>query len=161
MTAESKPKTQKEKYQESLLDPVFVKQEWDGKGVDQLLQWLVDHTNNNPDNRHVITLTVGGNLISGTLISVNAYLDLWAEELSGHFTKDGGADDLMRDTVLQWKTKPDINPGDLPPAQFVHLEGCEVYTSSGAPILEGGVLWRGKISSVDGFNLSKINHVTK
>ena len=139
-----------------LADVAYVKQEWDGRGVDPLLQWLVIHTNVNSTNKHAVTLTVGGNLISGNLISVDAYLDQWANDFSANFSSDNGAKDSMKETVLSWKVSPETKPDDLPPSQLIHLEDAEVFSSSGRPILPGGSLWRGKISSVDGFNLGRL-----
>jgi len=40
--------------------------------------------------------------------------------------------------------------------QYLHLKDAKVYTSSSTPVLSGGQLWRGKISSVDGFTLGTI-----
>lgn len=156
MSESKENKTLKEQVSALLGDHGYVKQEWEGRAVDQLLQWLVNHTNVNIENKHDITLTVGGNLISGLLISSSSYLDKFSEELSRQFTSENGSSDLMREQVLSWKIEPEAADGDLPPSQFIHLEDARVYSSSGGPILNGGSLWRGKISSVDGFSLHGI-----
>jgi hypothetical protein len=154
-------KTPKELMKSHLADTAFVKQEWDGRGVDPLLQWLVIHTNATSSNKHAVTLTVGGNLVSGILISADAFLDKWAEDFSANFTSDNGTDESMKKLVLSWKFGLNVDSNDLPPAQLIHLEDAEVYSSSGRPILPGGSLWRGKISSVDGFNLGRLVYETK
>lgn len=140
----------------SLSDSLYVKQEWEGRNIDPLLQSLVHNTNVNEKNEHAITLTVGGNLVSGILISGNSYMDLWAAEVSSLFSKENGVADQVLQSYLTWKSEPQELRDDPLPPQFIHLKDAEIYTSSGRPILLGGSLWRGKLASVDGFNLSRL-----
>jgi len=133
-----------------------VKQEWDGRNVDPLLQRLVNTTNIHESNEFAITLTIGGNLVSGILISSNAFMDLWAEEFASNFTNEDGTADRVRDEMLAWKVNPAELRSDPLPPQFIHLKEAEVFTLSGRPILPGGALWRGKLASVDGFNLTRL-----
>jgi hypothetical protein len=151
-----KQQSRQHRLSRSLADSLYVKQEWEGRGVDPLLQAVVNHTNVNDSNEHAITLTVGGNLVSGILISANAFMDLWAAEFSSGFTSENGVADNVRDTFLAWKADPaELNDDPLPP-QFIHLKQAEIYTTSGRPILAGGSLWRGKLSGIDGFNLGRL-----
>lgn len=140
-----------DRIKEELLDPVHVKQSWEGRGVDPLLQWLVDVTNRS-NKSFVITLTVGGNLVSGVLISLDEYLDEWAAQISTQISHQDSAL-TVKDKVLSWKVD---ETQEQPAAQLIHLKDAEVFTSNGKPIAPGGVLWRGKISSVDGFNLGRL-----
>lgn len=140
-----------DRLKEELLDPVHVKQSWEGRGVDPLLQWLVDISNRS-NQSFLVTLTVGGNLVSGLLISLDEYLDEWAAQASGQINHQESAL-FVKDTVLGWKVD---KTQKQPAAQLIHLKDAEVFTSNGRPIAPGGVLWRGKISSVDGFNLGRL-----
>lgn len=154
--APKKELSRQEKLSRSLADSLYVKQEWEGRNVDPLLQAVVHNTNVHESNEHEITLTVGGNLISGILISGNAFMDLWANEFSAVFTKENGVADLVRDQFLNWKTDSDELLGDPMPPQFIHLRAAEIYSTNGRPILAGGSLWRGKLTGVDGFNLGRL-----
>lgn len=149
------PKTQRETLKKAFLDSLYVRQEWQGRNIDPLLQRVVDQTNKYTSNEHHITLTIGGNLVSGVLISGNAYMTLWAEVFSSEFTNEDGVADSIREDLLSWMVGPE-DPEDSLSAQFIHLKEAEVYSSNGRPILSGGSLWRGKLTSVDGFNLGRI-----
>lgn len=149
------PKTKRETLKEALSDSLFVRQEWQGRNIDPLLQRVVNQTNNFPSNEHLLTLTIGGNLVSGVLISGNAYMTLWAEAFSSEFTNVDGVADSIREDLLSWMAGPE-DPENLLSAQFIHLKEAEIYSSNGRPILSGGSLWRGKLTSVDGFNLGRI-----
>ena len=137
-------------------DSLFVKQHWEGRSLDQLLQVIVEHTNANIGNQHPITLTVGGNLVSGLLIAADAYIDAVADEFASDFKKEDGTADRIRDMILGMKYIPNEDAEKNVPPQFIHLMDAEVYTSSGRPIVSGGSLWRGKLSSVDGFSLGRL-----
>lgn len=140
-----------DKLNEQLQDQVSVLQSWEGRGVDPLLQWLVNLTNKS-NTRYTVTLTVGGNLISGVLIPLNEYLDEWSEQISFQIGHQESAE-FVRETVLGWKAQEDE---EQPAPQFIHIKDAEVFTSNGMPIAPGGSLWRGKISSVDGFSLGRL-----
>ncbi|MFK3641233.1 MULTISPECIES: gas vesicle protein [Pseudomonas] len=148
--------SRQEKLSRSLADSLYVKQEWEGRSIDPLLQSVVHNTNIYQSNEHEITLTVGGNLISGILISGNAFMDLWADEFAAVFTKENGVADQVRDLYLNWRVDPDELLRDPQPPQFIHLKAAEIYSTNGRPILAGGSLWRGKLSGVDGFNLGRL-----
>ena len=140
-----------ERVNELLLDPAYVKQNWHGRSTDPLLQWLVGLTNSN-NSTFAVTLTVGGNLVSGMLISLDEYLNQYATQISAQIGHEESAA-VIRDQVLSWK--PAQNE-ENPVPQLIHLKDAEVFTSNGMPIAPGGTLWRGKISSVDGFNLGRL-----
>lgn len=149
------PKTRRERLKQAFSDSMYVRQEWQGRNIDPLLQRVVDQTNKYTSNEHQITLTIGGNLVSGVLISGNAYMTLWAEVFSSEFTNVDGVADSIREDLLSWMVGSE-DPEDSLSAQFIHLKQAEVYSSNGRPILSGGSLWRGKLTSVDGFSLGRI-----
>lgn len=145
---------------EDLRDNDYVKQRWEGRSQDQLLQWIVEHTNVN-GNEHRITLTVGGSLISGILIAADTYIEEIADQFSSVFDAvDGTAEDI-RSFLLSWKVSRNEDEDKNVVPQFIHLRNAEVFTSNGRPIVSGGSLWRGKISSVDGFNLGRLEFIKK
>ncbi|MBB4055092.1 MULTISPECIES: gas vesicle accessory protein GvpU [Pseudomonas] len=152
----NEPQTHDDMLRGRLDDPLFVQQEWQGRGIDQLLQWLVNNTNAHPNNQHSITLTVGGNLISGKLISADAYFKKMTDHLAADFSAEDGSREIFKEEASHWNTPPITENGLLPPPQFIHLEAAEIYSSNERPILPGGSLWRGKLSSVDGFNLGRL-----
>ncbi|HDS1723632.1 gas vesicle protein [Pseudomonas alloputida] len=145
--------TTSEKERELLKDGLHVKASWDGKQVDPLLQWLVNQANRGAPQQ-AVTLTVGGNLISGFLVSYEQYLAQVGMQISSSYNEANGSAGKVREYFSQ--LAPNLDEKDLPPVQFVHLVSAEIYSNSGAPILIGGSLWRGKISSVDGFSLGKL-----
>ncbi|MEN5216836.1 gas vesicle accessory protein GvpU [Pseudomonas pudica] len=151
---EESKKSLLENLKEDLEANDFVKVHWEGRGVDQILQWAVDTANAHKGNQFPITLTIGGNLVSGILISADAYLDEWAEQFSSNFS--GDIQTRVRDEVLGWKDEGAPYEERYVPSQFIHLKQAETYTSSGRPIVAGGSLWRGKLNSVDGFSLGRL-----
>lgn len=142
--------TTAEKMRDLLQDELHIKTSWEGINVDPILQWLVDQTNRGGPQQ-AVTLTVGGHFISGFLASYEQYLAQTEQQiLSALYTSP--------ENVKQYfaRLAPKLDEKDLPPVQFVHLTNAEIYTHSGLPVLAGGSLWRGKISSVDGFTLGKL-----
>lgn len=156
MSEEQQVPNHREVMEDLVKDPVFIKQHWEGRSQDQLLQLIVQHTNDNVGNRHPITLTVGGNLVSGHLIDADAYMDAMADQFASQFDEGDGSADSIRRSIVGLKYIPNEDLEKNVPPQFIHLEDAEVFTSSGRPIVSGGLLWRGKLSSVDGFSIGRI-----
>lgn len=104
-----------------------------------------------------ITLTVGGNLVTGTLISGRKYF----EEMGALIQKANGlSPDLSKalaNTFSQWK---DLYPesGDDDDTKehynFIHLRRAR-FMADGQNFLpqKQGLLWRAKLSRVDGFSM--------
>lgn len=159
MTEKLEAPNHREIMSDLLRDNDYVKQQWEGRSQDQLLQWLVEHTNINVGNEHRITLTVGGCLVSGVLISSHAFFEGIADQFASGFDAADGTADQIRSSLLDWKVTPNEDGEKNVVPQFIHLRNAEVFTSNGRPILSGGSLWRGKISSVDGFNLGSLEFI--
>ncbi|PHX42520.1 gas vesicle protein [Pseudomonas syringae pv. syringae] len=104
-------------------DDVIAQFKWQGKQIDWLLQWLVKFVANTKVEMGV-TLSVGGNLVSGHLISHDAYFEQLADDISAPFSS--------------------------------FANDCRTYSTDGNPICDAGVLWRGRISAVDGFTIGLI-----
>lgn len=90
-----------------------------------------------------ITLIVGGLLISGHVISVDRYLKEFFEGIGGT-AKEDQADQQAKRPAAGRKNKP---------RNFIHLRDAKFYIPGQKPIPTegGGVLWRGRLSCVDGF----------
>jgi hypothetical protein len=116
-----------------------------------------------------ITLSVGGMLISGTLTSYSKYLKLMGEhmraitipELRDVMTEafanlaesaQNAMDERRREEEMAESLGQE--PGDDFSPPYIHLRDAKLFLAAdmGMPT-QGGVSWRGKIASVDGFIL--------
>jgi hypothetical protein len=110
-----------------------------------------------------ITLTVGGLIVSGTLISGRTYFTELAEFVRKSSKSE---DDLQGQMAEGWGAfaklyDPPEGAGEdwtAPTASFIHLRDA-VFFTPGQPRLptNGGMLWRAKITAVDGFSLVSIS----
>lgn len=140
-----------------LSDPAYRKMEWEGRQVDWLLQWFVGVAGQ--ANLEVgITLSVRGHLVSGLLISPQAYFALLAEQFAQPFEDAGSSDAASIRALIRGF---DESPGreEDPAAQYLHVRDAKVYTGSEQPVSSGGMLWRGKVAAVDGFSLGHFRGV--
>src|SRR5882757_9959293 len=129
------------------------------EGVDWLLAWIVSLAERGIEIG--ITLSVGGQLVSGTLIGGRKYFEgLAAAMRSSTFAGMGeGADDLKKslsEGFSGWKDiypeSDDIPSDHVPQPAFIHLAGARMVLSD-KPVNSTGFLWRAKLSSVDGFTI--------
>jgi hypothetical protein len=123
-----------------------------------------------------VTLNIGGLLITGKMVSGRRYYKEFAGQL-----RNTGADPFLRETILALadtyeKTgeelyppydfsknerdegedaKSEISEPDAPLA-FIHLIDARFTNPGGGFLPAPGVLWRGKLSSVDGFILGEL-----
>lgn len=137
-----------------LSDPVVERTEWSGRQTDWLLQWFVQFVAKSKIEIEV-TLSVGGSMITGNLVGPQAYFEQLAEDLSAPFS---GFEDQtagkIKEIILGFK--PGDPEDDDPAFQYIHLKDCTTYSDANSSIVSGGVLWRGKIASVDGFTLGSV-----
>lgn len=107
-----------------------------------------------------VTITVGGSIISGNLITGKRYFeevsklmleakasDQITEFLSGYFKEFSAVYTNPLDASEDWSP---------PRIGYIHLEKACYISSGKAHIPTGGCLWRGKLSSVDGFSIGLI-----
>ncbi|MNR29080.1 hypothetical protein D3C85_1464430 [compost metagenome] len=133
-----------------------VKSEWDGRQVDWLLQWLCGFINETNLN-FGITLTVGGNMITGTLISHQTYFERLANDLSTPFAfASPETQEAIHARILGFHAPVDPEKTQLP-VQFIHLDNARVHTGGHQILPDKGTLWRGKIAAVEGFILGELN----
>ncbi|MUO27454.1 MULTISPECIES: gas vesicle accessory protein GvpU [Rhizobium/Agrobacterium group] len=114
-----------------------------------------------------VTLTVKGVIVSGMLVGGKKYF----EELSKLMKISSQAPNDISDFLGNaWKEytaiyeQPEGASEDWQPAPigYVHLMNARFYAPGQAPLPENqGVLWRGKLSSVDGFIIGNFSPTTR
>jgi len=146
--------------QESLRDETFSKAHWEGRQTDWLLQWLV-RSSNRASMTIGITLSIGGSIVSGNLISHSDYFAQLADAFSKPFEKIEGWDaQEIKSIILGFDAQPnpDETEEDEVPFQYLHLANARTYFGTSATVPAApGALWRGKIAAVDGFTLGRIS----
>ena len=106
-----------------------------------------------------LTVSVGGATISGKLINGKTYLGLLADEVG--VNAGSASDDLMKviaDSIKQYEVLYEKPEGEVSvfdhPKTFIHLKDARIFAPGGSAIPGNrGVLWRGRVSAVDGFSL--------
>ena len=135
---------------------------YDGTSIDWFLQKVVNRANSQ-GLEFGITINVSGQTISGILISGKKYFEMIYDTFPDAFPdknqeniKEAFADD---DNVeeLVFADEADIDElnndeEQLLPAQYIHLMNASIHSTDGSLSANSGVLWRGKINSVSGFN---------
>ncbi|OWV88890.1 hypothetical protein ATY78_20540 [Rhizobium sp. R635] len=119
---------------------------------DWLLEGLVDFANNT-SFRIGIILNVKGIMVSGVLIGGKQYFELFADRFASGFADKDTADHL-REHYRSLGEIYDEPQANVSRPSFIHLVDAQVYDPSGSKLpSENGELWRGRVSSVDGFFL--------
>jgi hypothetical protein len=127
--------------------------------ADYFLQDLVDDTNHFPDNAIGITLQIGSMLVSGTIISGDEYFRLCADQLAPpdtdihkHFVSYG-------DRYKEDRENKSEDTRDSGSISYIHLSDCRFH---GNPMLSKlKVLWRGRISQVQGYFIGTLIEESK
>jgi hypothetical protein len=111
-----------------------------------MVEWAETADDVDLDRRTIgITLTVGGLLVTGELISAKTYMD---EFLRGTLR------DKMRSAIEENDSLKQQIENAPEGEDFIHLRNTKFLLPTGQPPVPGvgnGVLWRGRRSSVDGF----------
>jgi len=159
MSAEHKtPLSGEDRATESAEEPsIFVQPE----GRDWFLAWLIGLADTY-NIEQVITLTVGGTLITGRLIGGWRYF----KELGQLILNASSFQAELAESYSQWtEVYPEPDPSkwaqkDQPIAnpnpRYIHLRNVKFITADGVAISSAGTLWRGKLAAVDGFSLGEI-----
>ncbi|WP_175989919.1 gas vesicle accessory protein GvpU [Bacillus sp. Marseille-Q1617] len=122
-----------------------------GANKDSILEFFVQAANKH-DFTLDITLNVNGAVITGTLISAKDYFDALSENF------EDGSDVAQKLSEELVKAGEQVDEGALSEANFIHLKNTKVYCGDNKPTpSKGKILWRGKLSEVDGFFLGKIS----
>lgn len=153
-------KTYENELRDALGDDLFLKAQWQGRTSDWMLQWFTEFVTTRDSSVSLelpLTLTVGGNLISGKLISEAAYFDQLATDFSGAMPE--ASREAAKEMIKRLQPAPAAEDENSTPRQFLHMRDAHVFTDASKPIVSQGVLWRGKISSIEGFTLGTITPV--
>ncbi|WP_323920134.1 MULTISPECIES: gas vesicle accessory protein GvpU [Aeromonas] len=138
---------------EPALPPVQLVQSND---IDWHLANLVALTNRIPGVSIGITLTIGGTLVSGLLISGKEYFDSLALELS----KDSENTLSMAIAEEMKNISNSIYDSNLERGHvstvYIHLKKARHYTGDKS-IPNDGAYWRGKLCDVSGFTFGSLN----
>jgi hypothetical protein len=132
-----------------------IEQDIHGHSVDWFLQQLVCLTNG-AGLEMGITLVLGGSVVSGTLISGKKYFDSFASNFSS-MLPNGSKKEEMRQLLASHGNLYDDEGEHLQLPQYIHLSNARVYSPNGGNIPTNGMLWRGKINAVSGFNLGVLS----
>lgn len=123
---------------------------------DWVLQHLVTVVNSEEDFTQPITLWTNAGIISGELISAKSYAELY----SGRFLERFSPENVEAPAkMLGWLFGGYF--ADEPPmgsnTAFIHLRGAKLFLPNGVIPTGQGVLWRGRISQITGFNLGALS----
>jgi len=130
----------------------------DGRSTDWFLQKLVSLANT-MGLSFGVTLFVEGVMISGMLVSGKRYFEAFADEFSSNYPGDDEAKEEVRGGIASHTAiyAGDDSDNEPPPPQYIHLVDARCFAPGGQPIpTNRGVLWRGRINAVSGFNLGTL-----
>ncbi|KAA0566023.1 gas vesicle protein GvpU [Bacillus sp. CH30_1T] len=121
-----------------------------GTGKDSILEFFVQASNKH-DFSLDITLNVKGAVITGTLVSAKEYFHSLSE------TFEDGSEVAQKLSEELAKAGESVDENQSAESHFIHLKNTKVYCGDSKPTpSKGKIMWRGKISEVDGFFLGKI-----
>jgi hypothetical protein len=108
-----------------------------------------------------VTFTIGGAVISGIMISAEKYFEELGNTICASSTSQGDFTAVVGESIKGWTAlfkRPDDAPEDWAPLPigYVHLRNAQFFTPGQQPIPSSGTLWRGKLSSIDGFSLNSM-----
>lgn len=136
-------------------DDIYTKTKWEGRQTDWLVQWFAKFVDNGQAGISIpVTFTIGGSLVSGHLISEAEYFEQLSSDFSDALPE--AAREAAKKLIIALQPTLSVDEDDQPAIQFVHLKGARVFNGSSNPIPSSGTLWRGKISSVEGFTLGSL-----
>ncbi|MCG1021967.1 gas vesicle accessory protein GvpU [Sutcliffiella horikoshii] len=122
-----------------------------GANKDSILEFFVQAANRH-DFSLDITLNVNGAVISGTLIPAKDYFETMSE------TFEDGNEIAQKISEQLANAGESVDSSKGAEVNFIHLKNTKVYCGDNKPTpSEGKILWRGKLSEVDGFFLGRIS----
>jgi hypothetical protein len=123
-----------------------------GSGMmkDNILEFFVQAANKHNFSLD-ITLNVKGAVITGTMVSANEYFNTLSEILEDGNEIARAVSEQLGKAGEAAKAYPDSE------TYFIHMKNTKVYCGDSKPTpSKGEILWRGKLTEVDGFFLGKI-----
>ncbi|HHA2418605.1 TPA: hypothetical protein ACOEBG_000847 [Stenotrophomonas maltophilia] len=131
-----------------------------GRQLDYMLQDLVQLAN--MGFGFGVTLCIGGSLVSGTVVSGRKYVQSILDKTIGEGVKEGPLRDAL---TKRFSGYLDLYPESNTPIDestplpvFIHLSGAKFYSPGNSLSTPAdGVIWRGLISDVSGFNFGTLS----
>ena len=121
-----------------------------GKMKDNILEFFVQAANKHNFSLD-ITLNVKGAVITGTMVSAKEYFNTLSEILEEGNEIAQAVSEQLGKAGETAEANPDSE------AYFIHMKNTKVYCGDSKPTpSKGEILWRGKLTEVDGFFLGKI-----
>jgi hypothetical protein len=121
-----------------------------GKMKDNILEFFVQAANKHNFSLD-ITLNVKGAVITGTMVSAKEYFNILSEILEEGNEIAQAVSEQLGKAGEEAEANPDSE------AYFIHVKNTKVYCGDSKPTpSKGEILWRGKLTEVDGFFLGKI-----
>ena len=126
----------------------------DAPSGDWLLEMLVGAANRQPGLAFDLTLNVRGTVVTGTLIGAKEFFEEYgrAMGLAGLPRLEEDFRAVGEELQRALSALPE-GAGPVPPPHFVHLKDARMLTGPELVPTNRGVLWRGHLSSVDGFSV--------
>ncbi|QNA83635.1 hypothetical protein G4G27_06210 [Sphingomonas sp. So64.6b] len=128
--------------------------------------WFLTHIIENIINQGVeigVTLTISGQVVSGMLIGGKTYFKELGQLIAGASKKEGDiydtlGEDWPKNAALYEKPEDASDDWVEPLASYLHLREA-YYLNPGQSVfpVKPGMLWRGRISRVDGFSIGNIS----
>ena len=112
--------------------------------------------------RASITLQVNGIIVSGIAIPGDVFFEKYAQMMAAAF-KAGSSRVPADEVEAYFKSyasiyKEDIDSEIPPPLpDYIHLEDARYWNAGGQHIPGNGVLWRGRLSEVSGYNIGSLS----
>ncbi|MGB3209795.1 MAG: gas vesicle accessory protein GvpU [Desulforhopalus sp.] len=125
---------------------------------DWFLQFLVNLANKNRFELDV-TLTVGGMLISGTLVGVKHYFDDLSAFFASPFESDKKSEEIKETFKEIGEQCTCVSPSEQSETpSYVHLKNAHFFDAQ-SKLISGneGIWWRGRISEVQGFSAGRLS----
>ncbi|MFP7492428.1 gas vesicle accessory protein GvpU [Terribacillus saccharophilus] len=116
---------------------------------DEILSFFVQAANHH-DFSTDITLHVNGTLVTGTIVSAASYFSSLRDSIS----EENDVAKQLKEALQQAKESADKRQGDV---EYIHLKNMVAYLAENKTTpSDTELLWRGKISEVDGFFLGRM-----
>lgn len=141
-------------FQDFLKAQLDIEQNWRGMGTDWFLQQLASWANS-MSIEFGITLNTPSGIVSGTVISHQKYFIAFADSFAGAWP--GESKEKLRELIAgHGKPLSEEEESANPFINYIHLKDAQIYAPGQNPIPQKGILWRGKISAISGFNLGRL-----
>ncbi|KMM36693.1 gas vesicle accessory protein GvpU [Guptibacillus hwajinpoensis] len=118
---------------------------------DSILEFFTQASNKH-DFSLDITLNINGAIVTGTTVSAKEYFDTLSDSIGAG---NDVAEKLSEQFANAGQALEDNNGAET---NYIHLKNTKVYVGDNKPTpSKGKILWRGKISEIDGFFLGRIS----